>query len=128
MKIFASADAQTPILHTLPAVNGVITQTRVPLDPEGGTVYYEIYKEGKPDSERYALEYGDPMELAADLTGLQELIAKCETIRQRMHQRHLDGLCREAGRRPDGGCRDAQGGGSRGCPGRPERGLCTAAL
>lgn len=82
MKIFASADAQTPILHTLPAVNGVITQTRVPLDPEGGTVYYEIYKEGKPDSERYALEYGDPMELAADLTGLQELIAKCETIRQ----------------------------------------------
>ena len=82
MRIFTSADAETAILHTLPAENGVITQSRVPLDSNGGTVYYELYKEGKPDSPRYALPYGDPMELGADLSGLLELIAKCDKIAQ----------------------------------------------
>ena len=83
IKIFASETADSPILHTLPAkADGIITQSRVPLEKEGGKVYYEIHKEGKPDSERYALEYADPMTLTADLDGLNELIAKCGAISQ----------------------------------------------
>lgn len=83
LKIFASSDAQSPILHTLPAgSDGVITQARIPLEKNGGTIYYEVHKEGKPDSQRYAVEYGDPMELPADLTGLQELVAKCEAVNE----------------------------------------------
>ena len=59
-----------------------MTQARIPLEKNGGTIYYEVHKEGKPDSQRYAVEYGDPMELPADLTGLQELIAKCEAVNE----------------------------------------------
>lgn len=58
LKIFASADAQSPILHTLPAgSDGIISQSRVPLEKDGGTIYYEVHKEGKPDSQRYAVTY-----------------------------------------------------------------------
>ncbi len=60
----------------------MITQARIPLEKNGGTIYYEVHKEGKPDSQRYAVEYGDPMELPADLTGLQELVAKCEAVNE----------------------------------------------
>lgn len=80
--IFTSADAKTPVLHTMASKNGAITQSRVPLNKEGGTVYYQLHKEGKPDSARIAVTYGDPMTLAADVTGLNELIAKCEKIAQ----------------------------------------------
>ena len=83
LKIFASADAQSPILHTLPAgSDGVISQSRVPLEKDGGTIYYEVHKEGKPDSQRYAVAYGDPMELPADLAGLRELVGKCEAVNE----------------------------------------------
>ena len=83
IKIFASETADSPILHTLPAkADGIITQSRVPLEKEGGKVYYEIHKEGKPDSERYALEYADPMTLTADPEGLNQLIARCAAVRQ----------------------------------------------
>ena len=83
LKIFASADAQSPILHTLPAGgDGVISQSRVPLEKDGGTIYYEVHKEGKPDSQRYAVAYGDPMESPADLAGLRELVGKCEAVNE----------------------------------------------
>lgn len=83
IKFFASEDAETPILHSLAAQeDGVITQNRIPMAKAGGTIYYEIHKEGKPDSQRYALTYGDPMEMTADLEGLNELIAKCDAISQ----------------------------------------------
>ena len=81
IKFFDSENAESPILHSLPAkADGVITQTRVPMEKAGGAIYYEIHKEGKPDSERFALTYGDPMALTADLSGLNELIAKCDAI------------------------------------------------
>ena len=83
IKFFASEDAESPILHSLPAkADGVITQTRVPMEKVGGTIYYEIQKEGKPNSERYAFTYGNPMESAADLDGLNEWIEKCDSIRE----------------------------------------------
>ncbi len=83
IKFFASEDAESPILHSLPAkADSVITQTRVPMEKAGGTIYYEIHKEGKPNSERYALTYENPMENAADLDGLNEWIEKCDSIRE----------------------------------------------
>lgn len=81
IKFFASEDAVSPILHSLPAkADGVITQTRVPMEKAGGTIYYEIHKEGKPNSERYAFTYGNPMERRGGLDGLNEWIEKCDAI------------------------------------------------
>ena len=57
IKIFASEDADYPILHSVPARNGVIRLERVPLEVEGGKVYYEVHKQGKVDSERLVKEY-----------------------------------------------------------------------
>lgn len=83
IKIFANENSKSPILHTLPAkADGIITQSRVPLDKTGGTVYYEVHKEGKPDSKRFTVKYDNAMNLTADLNGLNELITKCAAINE----------------------------------------------
>ena len=76
--VYASADSTAPILHSSRAINGTAHVDGVPLSTEGGAVYYEVNASGYPTSERFAIEYSDPMTLPADLTGLQELIDRCD--------------------------------------------------
>ena len=76
--VYASADSTAPILHSSRAINGTAHVDGVPLSTEGGAVYYEVTASGHPTSERFAIEYSDPMTLPADLTGLQELIDRCD--------------------------------------------------
>ncbi len=76
--VYESADAIHPILFSNPAVNGTTKVSGVPLNPAGGTLYYEVNVSGRPTSERFTLDYADPMTLTADLSGLQELIDRCE--------------------------------------------------
>ncbi len=77
--VYDSAESDNPILHSNRAKNGTVTIPGVPLSTEGGTVYYEVNVSGRPTSDRFTVEYGDPMALTADLTGLQELIDRCDT-------------------------------------------------
>ena len=77
--VYASEEANHPILYSNPAVNGTAKISGVPLNTAGGTVYYEVNVSGRPTSERFTVEYGDPMTLTADLSGLNELIDRCET-------------------------------------------------
>ena len=76
--VYESADANKPILHSNRAEDGTVTISGVPLNPAGGTVYYEVNVSGRPTSERFTVAYDDPMALTADLSGLQELIDRCE--------------------------------------------------
>ncbi len=76
--VYDSADSNNPILHSNRAADGTVTISGVPLNTAGGTVYYEVNVSGRPTSERFAIEYDDPMTLTADLSGLQELIDRCE--------------------------------------------------
>ncbi len=80
--IYTAKDAKTAVLRTMPAENGTVSIERVPLKKEGGSIFYELHKEGKPVSQMYELTYKDPMTLNADLTGLNELIAKCSAIQE----------------------------------------------
>ena len=61
--VYASADSTAPILHSSRAINGTAHVDGVPLSTEGGAVYYEVNASGYPTSERFAIEYSDPMTL-----------------------------------------------------------------
>ena len=76
--VYASEDADHPILFSTPAKNGTVTIPGVPLKADGaGSVYYEVNVSGRPTSDRFAVAYDSAMALPADLTGLNELIEKC---------------------------------------------------
>ena len=75
--VYATEDADHPILYSNPAVNGTAKVAGVPLNTAGGNIYYEVNVSGRPTSDRFAVEYGDPMSITADLSGLNELIDRC---------------------------------------------------
>ena len=78
VSVYASEDADHPIRYSNPAVDGKATVTGVPLNAEGaGNVYYEVFVSGRPNSQRFSVAYDSAMSIPADLSGLNELIEKC---------------------------------------------------
>ena len=56
--VYATEDADHPILYSNPAVNGTAKVAGVPLNTAGGKIYYEVNVSGRPTSDRFAVEYG----------------------------------------------------------------------
>lgn len=78
LKVYDSADSMIPILFAseIPEGSDTIRMERIPLNKNGGTFYYVLSKEGSPDSERVAVNYGNSAEMSIDATTLPELIEK----------------------------------------------------
>jgi endo-beta-N-acetylglucosaminidase D len=84
MKIYESADSNSPILHSRPVQEGedFIRQERIPLAKDGGTIYYELKQSGKPDSGRLEYSYGAADELNVDQTSLKDLVNRYSNLNE----------------------------------------------
>ncbi|MCI9274259.1 MAG: hypothetical protein HFE39_09975 [Clostridiales bacterium] len=82
LKVYDSADSMIPILFAseIPEGSDSIRMERIPLKKDGGTFYYVLSKDGSPDSERIAVNYENPADMAIDATTLPELIEKYQPV------------------------------------------------
>ena len=80
--IYENASDKVAVCRTMPAVNGEATVDGIPLRKEGGSIFYEIHANGKTVPGKVEITYDDPMNLPADLEGMNQLIEKCSAISQ----------------------------------------------
>ncbi|MEK5438710.1 MULTISPECIES: endo-beta-N-acetylglucosaminidase [Paenibacillus] len=84
MKIYETADSQSPILHSQQVEEGqdFIRQARVPLSKDGGTLYYELKQYGKPNSGRLEYTYDPTNELYVDQASLKDLVNRYSNLHE----------------------------------------------
>ena len=80
--IYADEAADLDLGRSLPAKNGEALVNFIPLQAEGGNLYYEVHLDGKTTSARTAVPYGAVADMTADLSGLAELVEKCDLLQQ----------------------------------------------
>ncbi len=80
--IYRNAADKVAVCRSMPAINGTVSVDKVPLNKDGGSVFYEIHVDGKPVSEMKEITYTSALELPADLEGIQEMITKYSAIKQ----------------------------------------------
>ena len=81
LKVYDSADSMIPILFASGVTEGSdsIRMERIPLKKDGGTFYYVLSKDGAPDSDRIAVNYGRPAEMPVDTVGLSQMVEKYQS-------------------------------------------------